>query len=64
MTITPELKQAVDQAGDEPVRVEDPEEQVTYILIREETYRKLTELAAFDHHDPSLFEVGEFYSDK
>ena len=64
MTITPELKQAVDQTGEEPVGVEDPETHVAYLLFREDTYRKLTELAAFDHHDPSLFEVGEFYPDK
>ena len=63
MTMTPELKQAIEQAGEEPVRVEDPEKHVAYLLIREDTYRKLTELA-HDHSDPSLFEVGEFYPDK
>jgi len=62
MTMTPELKQAIEQAGEEPVRVEDPEKHVAYLLIREDTYRKLTELA-HDHSYPFLFEVVEFYPD-
>jgi hypothetical protein len=40
MTITPELKQAVAQAGDDPVRVEDPETHAAYVVLKEEVYRK------------------------
>jgi hypothetical protein len=43
MTLTPELKQAVDRAGDEPVRVEDPETHTAYVVIREDLYCKLRE---------------------
>jgi hypothetical protein len=31
MTLTPELKQAVEKAGDEPVRVEEPETHTAYL---------------------------------
>ena len=40
MTITPELKAAVERAGDEPIRLEDPETKTTYLVIREEVYRE------------------------
>ena len=43
MTLTPELKQAVEEAGDEPVRVEDPETHTAYVVIKEDLYRKLSE---------------------
>jgi len=46
MTITPELKAAVERAGDEPVRIEDPETKTAYLIIREEVYREI--LAADD----------------
>ena len=36
MTLTPELKQAVEKAGDEPVRVEDPETHTAYLIVRED----------------------------
>jgi hypothetical protein len=41
MTLTPELKQALEEAGDEPVRVEDPDTHTTYVVIKEDLYRKL-----------------------
>ena len=40
MTLTPELKQAVEKAGDEPVRVEDPETHTAYLIVREDVYRR------------------------
>jgi hypothetical protein len=43
MTLTPELKQAVEEAGDEPVRVEDPATHTAYVVIKEDLYRKLSE---------------------
>ncbi len=43
MTLTPELKQAVDEAGSEPVRLEDPETHTAYVVIKEDLYRKLSE---------------------
>lgn len=60
MTITPEQKAAIDQSGETPVRVEDPETHTAYVIVREDVYRKLFALTAIDHSDRSLYEVGEF----
>jgi len=60
MTITTEMKQAIERAGKDPVRVEDPDTHTAYILVREDVYRRLFTLAAIDHSDRSLYEVGEF----
>jgi hypothetical protein len=64
MTITPELKAAVERAGDEPIRLEDPETKTTYPIIREEVYRELRQLAVIDQVDRSLYEFGEFHPHK
>ena len=40
-TLTQELKRAIERAGDEPVRVEDPDTQTAYVVIKEDLYRKL-----------------------
>ena len=60
MTITTEMKQAIDRAGKDPVRVEEPDTQTAYLLVREDVYRKLFTLAAIDHSDRSLYGFGEF----
>ena len=41
MTLTPEPKQAVEKAGDESVRVEDPESNTAYLIVREEVFRRM-----------------------
>jgi hypothetical protein len=64
MTLTPELKRAVEKAGDEPVRVEDPETHTAYLIVREEVYRRMCALTALDHSDRSLYEFGEFHPDR
>jgi hypothetical protein len=40
-TLTPELKRAVEQAGDSPVRLTDPETRRTYVLVSAEVYERL-----------------------
>lgn len=60
MTITPELKQAMEQAGGEPVRVEDPETHTAYVLLKEEVYRRIVQLAELPNSDLSLHEFEEF----
>ena len=40
-TMTPELKRAVEQAGDSPVRLTDPETHRTYVLVSAEVYERL-----------------------
>jgi hypothetical protein len=57
MTLTPELKQAVEEAGEEPVRVEDPETHTTYVVIKEDLYRKLSE--SVPESDSTLHEFEE-----
>jgi hypothetical protein len=57
MTLSPELKRAVEEAGDEPVRVEDPETHTAYVIIREDLYRKLRE--AVPESDLTLHEFEE-----
>jgi len=64
MTLTPELKLAVDKAGDEPVRVEDPETHTAYLIVREDVYHRLYALTAIDHSDRSLNEFGDFHPDQ
>jgi hypothetical protein len=63
MTLTPELKVAVEKAGEEPVRVEDPETHTAYLLVREDVFRRICGLTAIDHSDRSLYEFGEFHPD-
>ena len=60
MTITPEMMKAVARAGEEPVRVENPETRTAYLLVREDVYRRLHELAAMDHSDLSLYEYEDY----
>jgi hypothetical protein len=60
MTLSPELKQAVEAAGDEPVRVEDAETRTAYVVIREELYHKLRD--AVPESDLTLHEFEELTS--
>lgn len=63
MILTPELKQAIKEAGDEPVRVEDPETHTAYLIVREDIYRRRSGPTEFDHSERSLYEFGEFHPD-
>ena len=40
-TLSPELKQAVEQAGESPLRLTDPETQRTYVLVSAEVFDRL-----------------------
>ena len=42
-TLTPELKQAIEQAGGELVRLEDPQTRQTYVLLKAEVYERIRE---------------------
>ena len=63
MTLSPELKKAVEKSGDEPVRVADPDTHTAYLIVREDVFRRMYALAAIDHSDRSLYEFGEFHPD-
>lgn len=59
-TITPEQRREIEQSGDEPVRVEDPETHAGYFLVKEEIFRRLRELLGEEEIDPSLYEFENF----
>ena len=40
-TLTPELKRSIEQAGDSPVRLTDPETNRTYVVVSAEVYERL-----------------------
>ena len=42
-TLTPQLKQAIEQAGDSPVRLSDPETHRHYVLVSADVYDRLLE---------------------
>jgi hypothetical protein len=39
-TLTPELRQAIDRAGDSPVRLTDPETHRDYVLVSAEVFER------------------------
>ena len=41
MLITPELRQAIEQAGGPPVRLEDPETNQVYVLLSGDVYERV-----------------------
>lgn len=55
-TITPEQRQEIDKAGNEPVRIEDPQTREVFVVLREEVYKKLREMMEQDQSDLSLYE--------
>jgi hypothetical protein len=44
MTITPEQRQAIEIAGGEPVRLEDPLTGQVYIVLKAEVYEEIREI--------------------
>jgi hypothetical protein len=40
-TVSRELRQAIEQAGGQPVRIEDPEDHGAYVVLTEEAYQRL-----------------------
>ncbi len=40
-TLTPELRQAIEQAGDSPVRLTDPKTHIAYVLVSAEVFERL-----------------------
>ena len=63
-TITPEQRRLIEQAGTEPVRLEDPETRQGYVLLRREVYERLLKLMETERVDRSLYEFGEFHPDR
>jgi hypothetical protein len=40
-TITPEIRQAIEQAGEQPVQLTDPETNSIYVIVRAEVYDRM-----------------------
>ena len=57
---TPELQRAIDEAGDEPVPITDPETHRTYLVIKVEVYERLCTASEEEEIDPSFFEIDNF----
>jgi hypothetical protein len=57
ITITPEQRRAIEEAGEGPLRIEDPETHEVYVVIKEEDYRRLRTAETRDLTESS----GEFY---
>ncbi|MGO9469859.1 MAG: hypothetical protein ACLQIB_55005 [Isosphaeraceae bacterium] len=44
-TLTPEQRQAIERAGEEPVRLADPETQTEYVIIKADVYDRICALS-------------------
>jgi hypothetical protein len=45
-TISPELRREIEKAGDQPVRIEDPQTSTAYVIVKAEVYERLQALVA------------------
>jgi hypothetical protein len=54
-TITPEIRRAIEQAGDEPVRLDDPETRRAYVLIPVEQYERMEALLDEDRIPEQMY---------
>jgi hypothetical protein len=46
MNITPEIRQAIERSGGEPLRLEDPLSRETYVLLTASTFERIQRLLA------------------
>ena len=46
MNITPEIRQAIERSGDEPLRLEDPLNCETYVLLKASTFERIERILA------------------
>jgi hypothetical protein len=60
MSLSPEQRRAIGEAGDEPVPIVDPETHMTYLIIKAEVYDRLRLLGEEEEIDPSFFEIDDF----
>jgi hypothetical protein len=68
-TITSEIRRAIEQAGDQPVRLDDPQTSQSYVLIKADVYDRIQRF--FDEEDrlsaesmfPGIQEVFEDWND-
>jgi hypothetical protein len=46
LKITPEIRQAIERSGDEPLRLEDPLNCETYVLLKASTFERIERILA------------------
>jgi hypothetical protein len=67
--ITDEIRQAIDRAGDQPVRLEDPQTRQTYVLLTADLYDRIQKPFANEDRDsaeaafPGIRDVFEDWND-
>jgi hypothetical protein len=62
MMIPTEWRQAIERAGDQPVRIEDSQTHAAYVLLKAEVYERLRAMTEMEEIDPSFFEIDDFES--
>ena len=60
ITLSPELRRAVGEAGDKPVAMIDPETRQTYLIVTTEAYERLRKAVDAEEIDQSFFEIDDF----
>lgn len=60
-TITPDQKREIENAGEQPIRIQDPETHAEYVILKADVYERMRVLMESEKLDPSLFEYGEFF---
>jgi hypothetical protein len=60
MTLSPEQRRVVGEAGDRPVPIVDPETHQTHLITKAEVYDQLRSRCEEEEIDPSLFEIDDF----
>jgi hypothetical protein len=60
MTLSPEQRRAIGQAGDQPVPIIDTETRQTYLIIKAEVYDRLRAVREEEEIAPSIFEIDDF----
>lgn len=59
VTLSVEQREEIKKAGDGPIRIEDPETQATYVLLRADVYDGLRQSPAHERTVPSSQEIPE-----
>jgi hypothetical protein len=60
VVLSPEQRQAIGEAGGQPVPIIDPETHQTYLIIKAEVFERLREYSEKEEIDPSFFEIDDF----
>jgi hypothetical protein len=62
MMLSPDLRRAIGEAGDQPVPIVDPETHQIYLIIKAEDYDRMraSREVEVEEIDPSFFEIDDF----